>query len=98
MNQWERLIVYIVLAIFGAIAHYVKKRYMDNTLKIGLKEYICTNRKASFKTFCACVVAAYGYAVVEGDIFALSTVAGVLSGGYVADSGFNSIETRPCGR
>ena len=90
MEEYKRFILYTFIAIAGAIAHYLKKRYIDSTLGIGLKSYIYTNRKATFNALCACATVAYGYAIVDGDIFSLSTIAGVLSGGYVADSGLNS--------
>ena len=92
MNQWLNLIVYCLIAILGALAHYLKKRYIDNTTTLSLRDYILTNKSASFKALAACVTVAYGYAISTEELFALSTIAGVATGGYVADSGLNKTE------
>lgn len=92
MNEWLKLAIYVVLAFSGAVFHYIKKRYIEGYITINFLEYLLTNRKATFNTISACVAVAYGYTVAGTDLFALTTIGGVLTGGYVADSGLNKSE------
>ena len=92
MNEWGKLGVYLSIALAGSAAHYMKKRYIEGNIDIDFKSYILTNKKATFNTCSACVAVAYGYTFTEADLFALSTIGGVFTGGYVADSGLNKAE------
>lgn len=92
MSEWGRLGIYIGIALIGSTSHYIKKRYVEGAIDIDFKSYVLTNKKATFNTFTACIAVAYGYTFTEADLFALSTIGGVFTGGYVADSGLNKVE------
>lgn len=89
MNEWNKFGLYIIVALIGAVSHYLKKRYIDNTTMLSFKEYLLTNKVATLKAFGSCIAVAYGYALSGAEVFALATIAGVLTGGYVSDSGLN---------
>jgi|LakMenE18May11ns_1017448.scaffolds.fasta_scaffold9926795_3 hypothetical protein len=92
MNEYLISLYYILFGIIGASFHYIKKRYVDETTNLTFKEYLFTNKRATFNTIFAIVSTEVGLSILHsgGDFLSLSEFVGALTAGYTADSGVNS--------
>jgi hypothetical protein len=92
MNEYLISLYYILFGVIGASFHYVKKRYVDETTTLTFKEYLSTNKKATFNAFFTIVSAEVGLSLLHsgGDFLTLAEFVGALTTGYTADSGLNS--------
>ncbi len=89
MNEYFIAACYLALGLVGAVAHWVKKRYIDETTCCSLWDYIRKERKHTMRTLWSIAtseIALAAAAVISGSPWALNAVIGALTAGYVADS------------
>ena len=89
-NEYIHAIIYTLLGLIGAIFHWAKKRYIDNTTELDLVTYLITNKKATFNVLYTIIGAEITLALNTTDFLSLNEIIGVLTVGYTADSSLNS--------
>jgi len=92
MTDYLIAAVYLMLGVAGAVAHWVKKRYVDETTCCSLLDYVRKERKHTMRTVWSIVTSEIALAVASvlaGAPFSLNAVVGALTAGYVADSVVN---------
>jgi len=83
-------IIYIILGLIGGLGHYVKKRYVDNTLDCSLYFYLFNDKKTTIRTTWAIICAEIGLSLLHtSETLGLAELIGALTAGYTADSGIN---------
>jgi hypothetical protein len=97
MNEYLNALVFIILGFIGALGHYVKKRYWDNTTDVSIKTYILLEPKATKNAIAAIVTGEFGYAMTGLGLWpmTLHDLIGILAVGYLADSAFNKAPMLP---
>lgn len=92
MTDYLITAAYILFGLIGAVAHWFKKRYIDETTCCSLVDYIMHERKHTWNTLWSIVTSEAGLAtgaILAGSPFGLNAVIGALTAGYVADSVVN---------
>lgn len=89
MNDYLTALIYIGIGLSGAVGHYLKKRYLDNTTTKNLFDYIKGEPKATAKAVLSIVGAEIGLSLATGWPISLSAFVGALTAGYTADSAMN---------
>jgi hypothetical protein len=97
MNEYKTVPIFIILGFIGALAHYLKKRYWDNTTDVSLKTYITLEPQATKNAITAIVTGEFGYAMTGLGIWPMTMhdLIGILTVGYMADSFFNKAPVLP---
>ena len=95
MNQYVNALIYIVIGFVGAVGHYFKKRYVDNTTNQGFVSYLSDHKQSTVNAIGAIVMAEYGLSMTDDTVFlSLKEFVGALTAGYVADSGINKSQSK----
>lgn len=88
MNEYIAAIIYIMIGASGAVCHYLKKRYIDNTTTVSLIHYLTGEPRATanaiFFMIGAEITLSYG-----GWPIGLHALIGALTVGYTCDSACN---------
>jgi hypothetical protein len=83
------ILIYFLLGLLGALAHYGKKRYKDCTTRDTLYQYIFGNFPYTIYAICAIAWAELSYAAMQDGPITLQLVIGAISVGYGLDSSIN---------
>ena len=90
MNEYLQIIVYIILGCIGGAWHWVKKRYIDNTIVADFVTYLQTDKSFTVKALATIVAAEYSLSGLNAEhILHLNDVIGAITAGYMADSHLN---------
>ena len=90
MNEYLQVIIYIMLGCVGGAWHWVKKRYIDNTITANFATYLQTDRSFTVKALVAIIAAEYSLSGLNADhILHLNDAIGAITVGYMADSNLN---------
>jgi hypothetical protein len=87
-TQIINLIVFIVLGLVGAYAHWFKKFYVDKTTKDTLSMYIFSDPHSTLYAISSIAFSEMGLSVVNPSLTMTAVIAG-LTTGYMFDSGIN---------
>lgn len=92
MTDYLIALAYILIGVAGAVAHWFKKRYIDETTCCSLWDYVRKERKHTMRTVWSILtseIALAAASIIAGAPFGLNAVIGALTAGYVADSVVN---------
>jgi hypothetical protein len=91
MIQYFNTILYITLGLFGAYLHYFKKRWIDDTTRQSIADYLFDDKVSTNKALCAICASSFGLALSIHDIHfpSINELVGAVTAGYVADSSLN---------
>jgi hypothetical protein len=91
MIEWLHALVYILIGMVGAYAHYYKKRYVDMTTKDSLHDYCFENYPHTIYMLGALMFSEMGLSLAwsAGTTLGIAQSIGALTAGYAADSGIN---------
>lgn len=91
MQQFIIALEFILFAYVGALGHYLKKRYIDDTTKDSLNYYLTVNRTATKQAMWTIAGSAIGLSLLHtnGYWLGLQELIGVLAAGYAVDSWLN---------
>jgi hypothetical protein len=88
VTQIINLVVFIVLGLIGAYAHWFKKFYIDKTTTNTLKMYILTDLHSTLYAVSTIVFSEMGLSAANPSFTMTALIAG-LTTGYMFDSGIN---------
>lgn len=91
MNDYTRAGIFITLGLIGALAHWVKKRYVDNTTTSTLKEYTTTDVKYTLRAVGTIVFTEVNLSLLGVEFPGMSEALGALTAGYAVDSSLNKV-------
>ena len=89
MNDYIRGLAFVVIGLIGGAAHYLKKRYVDNTTDLNFIQYLLTNRKATLNALFGIIAAEIPLSLAGIGPIGLGELSGAFTAGYVADSSLN---------
>lgn len=90
LHDWVQVFVCIGLGLVGGALHYVKKRYVDETLKGSFCHYLAVRRKDTvYATIAIIMTEAKLAEEVLGDPFTATLALTAITMGYTLDSGIN---------
>jgi hypothetical protein len=97
MHEYLNALVFIILGFIGALAHYLKKRWWDNTTDVSLWTYITLEPKATKNAIAAIVSGEFTYAMTGLGLWPMTMhdLIGIMAVGYLADSAFNKAPVLP---
>lgn len=82
--------IYIMLGMIGIIAHWAKKRFIDETTQNDFSEYLIGNYRHTIYAIISIVFAELNLSFLQvGDVISLQEVISALTLGYTLDSGIN---------
>ena len=82
---------YVFMGCLGGSGHYLKKRYYEEAITCGFKDYLMQEKKATLHTLVGILFVEIGLSVahVTGWHFPLSDLVAAVTAGYTMDSGLN---------
>jgi hypothetical protein len=83
-------LAYVVMGLIGGCGHWAKKRFIDETTKQSLWEYLKGDFHATKKATFTIITTELTLAAASGGALSLNAIIGAITLGYSADSATNS--------
>jgi hypothetical protein len=90
MSDYKWFMIYLIIGFVAGYAHWLKKRYVDETTQSTFSEYLKQERKSTYNYLSAVVIAEIALSLAHtGLTLTLTDFVAAFGAGYMADSGLN---------
>ncbi len=93
MNEYASAFLFIILGLLGQFIHYLKKRYVDDTICCDLFCYVMHEKQRTFAAISTMITAEIALSANVESI-GLNVIVGAITAGYTCDSGINKGPTK----